>query len=106
MANPTMTFNAKGNILSNFVISGNFFYGSGAIDASTKYEVQVQVEASFGTISGGAGIQVDAFRQFGAGPTNDTIPMTSFVIGGSGSTIRDQSFALPTGKYLVKLTNL
>lgn len=104
---PSMTFNAKGNIINNQGIAFNSVLTTGNIDASNKFEIQFQVEVTFGgSLSTVNGLQVDAYRLFGAGPTVDTIAVTSFVIPGTISTTKDQSFALPTGKYLLKLTNL
>lgn len=104
MAAPTMTFNARGNLRSNQTIatSGTL---STDVDASTKFEVQLQVEVTFGTVAATSGLQVDVFREFGAGPTLDTIAMATFVIPSTASTSKIQSIALPTGKYSVKLTN-
>lgn len=64
------------------------------------------MEVVFGTVAATSGLQVDVFRRFGAGPTDDTIAVTSFTIPSTATTTKDQSFALPTGKYSVKLTNL
>jgi hypothetical protein len=105
MAAPSMTFNAKGNVLSNQTITASGT-NTQAIDASTKFEVQVQVEVTFGTVAATSGLQVDVYRRFGAGPTDDTISVLTFTVPSTASTTKDQSFALPTGKYDIKLTNL
>lgn len=105
MAAPSMTFNAKGNILNAATIAASGT-NTQAIDASTKFEVQVQVEVAFGTVAATSGLQVDVYRRFGAGPTDDSISVLTFTIPSTASTTKDQSFALPTGKYDVKLTNL
>ncbi len=105
MPSPSMTFNAKGNILNGQSI-GASGTNTSAIDASAKFEVQVQVEAVFGTVAATNGCQVDVYRCFGAGPTDDTISVLTFVIPGTASTTKDQSFALPTGKFDLKITNL
>lgn len=105
MAAPSMTFNALGNILSNASI-GASGTSTQHIDGSTKFETQVQVDVHFGTVAATAGLQIDVYRRFGAGPTDDTISILTLVIAAVGSTTENQSFALPTGKYDVKLTNL
>lgn len=105
MASPSMTFNAKGNIVSGATIALSAT-NTQAIDASTKFEVQIQIEVIFGTVAAVSGLQIDVFRRSGAGPTDDTISVLTFVIPSQTSTTKDQSFALPTGKYDVKATNL
>ncbi len=102
---PSMTFNAKGNILnaSSVAASGT---STNAVDASNKFEVQIQIECAFGTVAATNGCQVSVYRRFGAGPTDDTIAALTFVIPGTTSTTKDQSIALPTGKYDVVITNL
>lgn len=105
MATPSMTFNAFGNIVNAGALAASATATS-AVDASAKFEVQIQVQAIFGTVAATSGLQVDVFRRFGAGPTDDTISVTTFTIPSTTSTTKDQSFALPTGKYDVKVTNL
>lgn len=100
-----MTFNAKGNVVNNATLAASASR-TDAVDASAKFEVQVQVEVAFGTVAATSGLQVDVYRRFGAGPTDDTISILTFTIPSTASTTKDQSFALPTGKYDIKLTNL
>jgi hypothetical protein len=100
-----MTFNAKGNIANNQTIA-NSANRTDAVDGSTKFETQVQFEVAFGTVAATSGLQIDVFRRFGAGPTDDTISVLTFVIPSTLSTTKDQSIALPTGKYDIKATNL
>ncbi|HLW67826.1 MAG TPA: hypothetical protein VKS79_21085 [Gemmataceae bacterium] len=105
MASPSMTFNALGNIVSNASVAASGTR-TDAVDGSTKFETQVQVDVTFGTVAATNGFQVQVFRRFGAGPTDDTIAIVNFTIAGVGSTTVIQSFALPTGKYDIKVTNL
>jgi hypothetical protein len=106
MASPAMTFNAQAGALASASL-GAGANTSFSVDASAKFEVQVQVKnTGGGTVAATNGLQVDVFRRFGAGPTDDTIAVTSFVIPTTVSTTKYQSIALPTGKYTIKLTNL
>jgi hypothetical protein len=106
MASPSMTGNALGNIESNQTIStsGSLTF---ALNFSTKFEGQTQIQVTFGTVSATSGLQVSVYRAFGASQgTADTIVITQFTIPGLSSTTSNQSFALPTGWYSVTLTNL
>jgi hypothetical protein len=105
MAAPAMTQNARGNVQSAGTLAAS---GTAtlAVDATAKFEVQIQIEVVFGTVAATAGLQIDVFRRFGLGPTDDTIAVLTFVIPATASTTKIQSFALPTGKYDVKETNL
>lgn len=104
MASPSMTLNALGNIRSNATIlaSGTT---TDTLDFSTKFEGQVQVQVTFGTVAATSGLTINIFRLFGSGPTADTIAVTSFTIPSTASTTKAQSFALPTGKYQIQLVN-
>ena len=106
MASPSMTFGAQAAALASGSIaaSGSTSF---SLDLSTKFEGQIQIKnTGGGSVAGTNGLQVDVYRRFGAGPTDDTIPMLTFVIPTTASTTKYQSFALGTGKYTVKLTNL
>lgn len=105
MPAPSTTFNAKGNIRNAATIAASGTT-TDTLDFSTKFEGQIQIEVVFGTVAATSGVQVDAFRQFGAGPTVDTIATATVTIPSTASTTKDGSIALPTGKYTLKLTNL
>jgi hypothetical protein len=100
-----MTINAKGNIVSGGTLAASGT-STNQLDFSAKFEGQVQVEVAFGTVAATSGVQITVFRRFGAGPTDDTISILTFTIPSTASTTKDQSFALPTGKYDLTLTNL
>lgn len=102
---PAMTFNAKGNLQSNQTITASGTLST-TVDGSAKFETEIAIEVVFGTVAATSGIQVDVFRNFGSGPTTDTISILTFVIPSTASTTKDQSFSLGPGKYSVKLTNL
>jgi hypothetical protein len=106
MASPSMTFGAQAGALSSqsLAASGTVTFD---VDASAKFAVAVQVkDTGGGSVAATNGLKIEVFRLFGAGPTADTIAVTSFAITTVASTASYQSFELPTGKYRVKLTNL
>lgn len=100
-----MTFNAIGNVQAATTIAASATL-TVAVDASAKFEVQLQVTVIFGTVAAVSGLQIDVFRRSGAGPTDDTIAVITFTIPSTAATTKTQSFALPTGKYDIKQTNL
>jgi hypothetical protein len=106
MASPSMTTgNSAGNLLTSTTIAASASTTFN-VDLSAKFEGQVQVGVTFGTVAATAGLQVQVFRRVGSGPAVDTAAVTQFVIAAVASTTSLQSFALPTGRYQVKLTNL
>jgi hypothetical protein len=107
MASPSMTTtNAAGNLLASTSIAASGTNSTTNLDASAAFEAQVQVSVTFGTISSTSGLQIDVYRRIGSGPATDTRPIISLVIPSTASTTTLQSFALPTGRYNIKLTNL
>jgi hypothetical protein len=105
MAAPSMTINAAGNVLASASIAASGTTTAN-VDVSSKFEVQIQVQTTFGTVAATSGIQIDVFRRIGTGPVVDTVPIQTMTITSTASTTKDLSLALPTGKYQVKLTNL
>lgn len=107
MASPSMTTsNAAGNLLASTTIAASGTNSATNLDLSAKFEGQIQLSATFGTVAATAGVQVDVFRRIGSGPAVDTVATTSFVLAATVSTTKLVSFALPTGRYNIKLTNL
>lgn len=107
MASPSMTItNAAGNLLASTTLAASGTNSATNLDASADLEAQVQLAATFGTVAATSGVQVDVFRRIGSGPANDTIPITSLLLPATASTTQRLSFALPTGRYNIKLTNL
>jgi hypothetical protein len=103
---PSMTFNAQAGALASQSLgaSSTVTYN---LDLSAKFEGQVQVKSAGGSaVAATNGCQIDVYRGFGAGPTYDSISIMTLVISNAVNTTKYQSFALPTGKYQVKLTNL
>jgi hypothetical protein len=76
------------------------------LDASARFEAQVQVTGTFGTVAGTNGLQVQVFPAIGSTPAYDTIPAATMVIPGTASTTQTQTLKLPTGLYQLRLTNL
>ena len=106
MAAPVMTQNATGNILASSALALSASTANLDIDATTKFELELQIGVTFGAVAATNGLQVNVYRLFGAGPTADTIQVTQFTIPGTASTTKNQSLALPTGRYRIVLTNL
>jgi hypothetical protein len=106
MAAPvSTTSNAQGNLLASATIAASATRNFN-LDVSAKFEAEVQLGVTFGTVAATAGLQVQAFRRVGSGPQNDTNPALQFTIPAVASTTAYQSFALPTGRWNVVLTNL
>lgn len=106
MAAPTMTQSAVGHLLASTTIAASGTNSTSNLDASGKFEAQVQFSGAFGTVAATAGIQVDCYRRIGTGPAVDTVPVLSFLVTAVASTTVKQSWSLPTGQYNIKLTNL
>lgn len=108
MASPSMTQNTAGNV----VAAGTSIAASGTsaavtVDATTKFEVQLQFDVLTGGAAQAAGTYTaKIYRVFGAGPTIDNVPITQMQISmGATTTHYVASLALPTGKYSVTVTN-
>lgn len=105
MASPSVTQNqvaiASQSLAAAATLTGN-------TNLLTKFEGHFQVLATFGTVAAVNGIQVDVFRDVAdaTGTVIDSISLMSFVIPGTASTTKRQSFVLGNGFYQVKLTNL
>ena len=96
--------NTAGNLLASGTLAGA---GTRAfdVDASGKFEAQIQLAFTFGAIGSPAGVQVDSFRRIGAGPAVDTVAVVSFIVSAVAGVVL-QSLALPTGRWHILLTNL
>ncbi len=103
MAAPTNTSNQTLHTSASLAASGT---ANDNLDIRTKFEARVQYSAAFGTVAATNGLQIDVFRYVDGGTNADTIAVMSFTIPGTTSTTKRQSFALPTGHYNVKITNL
>ncbi len=103
---PAMTFNAQFNVYASTSLAAATAV-SNSVDVSSKFETQFQVkDTGGGTVAATNGCKVQVFRRFGAGPTDDTIPILTFTIVTVVSTANYQSFAVGPGKYTITLTNL
>lgn len=104
MAAPTVTSNQTLHTSASLAGAGT---ASDNLDIRTKFEARVQVKnTGGGTVAATNGLQVDVFRYVDGGTRKDTIAMTTLIIPTTTSTEKEQSFALPTGHYSVKFTNL
>lgn len=105
MANVSMTLNSAGNGLASQSLAASASV-SFNVDVSAAYEGQVQVGATFGTMSATAGLQVQVYTRVGSTPVNDTVAGAGSVTLTAASGAQAQTIRLATGRYSVKLTNL
>jgi hypothetical protein len=107
MASPSMTTsNSAGNLLASTTLAASGTNSTTNLDASAKFEAQVQISCTFGSVAATAGVQINVYRRIGSGPANDTVPMNTILVTAVGSTTAKQSFALQTGRYNITLINL
>lgn len=107
MASPSMTQNAYANLASGISVGASATSAAVTVDASTKFEVQLQFDILTGGAAQAAGTAtIKVYRLFGAGPTSDTIPVTQLQVAlGAINTHYIASLALPTGKYSCTVSN-
>lgn len=107
MASPSVTQNAYGNVANVQSLAANTTTAALVIDATTKFEVQIQIDLLTGaTAQASVSSTVKVYRDFGSGPTQDTVPITQLSIAmGAINTHYIASLALPTGKYAITVTN-
>lgn len=108
MASPASTFNTIGNVVAAATsIAANATTTSVTVDASAKFEVQIQFDLlTGGTAQASVASTVKVYRLFGAGPTSDNVPVTQLSISmGAAATHYIASLALSTGKYGFTVTN-
>lgn len=107
MASPVMTQNALNNLASGVSIGASATSTPVALDATTKFEAQIQFDILTGGTAQAAGFAtVKVYRRFGAGPQSDNIPVTQLQITtGTAATHYIQSIAIPTGNYAFTVTN-
>jgi hypothetical protein len=102
-----MTQNGYGNLANGVSIAANGVSTPVTVDATAKFEVQLQVDVLTGGAAQATGTaSVKVYRLFGAGPTADTVPTTQMQVAlGTAAQHFIASLALPTGKYSVTVTN-
>jgi hypothetical protein len=107
MASPSMTQNGYGNLANGVSIAANGVSVPLSVDATTKFEVQLQFDILTGGTAQAAGTAVvKIYRLFGAGPTADTVPTTQMQVTlGTAAQHFIASLALSTGRYSVTITN-
>lgn len=103
MAAPVNTSNQTLHASASLAASGT---ANDDLDIRTKFEARIQYSCAFGTVAATNGVQIDVARYVDGGTLADTIFMPTIVIPGTTSTTKRQSFALSTGHYNVKITNL
>ena len=106
-ADPSVTYNAQGNILNAATITNGTPNTGNIVDySSSALGGWIAIYCSPGTASATNGIQVQAFPAGDSTPHYDTVPVNNFIIAQTTSTVAQQSFFLPTGKYRLTITNL
>lgn len=111
MASPSMTFGTTLHTSASLGASGT---ATDNLDASTKFEAQLMVKVTAGgTVAATFGVQVDMYEiysgsTYGNSSTGTPVPNFTYVVTGYTSTqvVYSPKFYLPTGKWLVKMTNL
>ena len=108
MPAPTMTFNAAGNVLASQSLAASANVSTSTLDYSAIFEGQVHVKNTpGGAVSATRGVQVDVYRRYGSTPTTGESAFLSMTLPSeTASTAESVDLLIPTGKYLVKLTNL
>jgi hypothetical protein len=107
MASPVTTFNASGNVANAVALALSATSASYTVDASTKFETQLQMDVLTGGAAQAAAVAtLKVYRLFGAGPTSDTVPITQLQLAlGAINTHYIASLSLSTGKYGITVTN-
>ena len=107
MASPSMTQNSYGNLANGVSIGASGVSSPVTVDATTKFEVQLQFDVLTGGSAQATGTAtVKIYRLFGGGPTTDSVPITQLQIAlGTAAMHFLVSLSLPTGKYSVTVTN-
>lgn len=106
MVAPNLTLNSAGNVLASQSLAA----GAGlsvTVDASTKYEVELQISVTGGNnVAATNGVEVSIYRIVGGGSTPDTIPATQITVPTVPNATQIASLWLPTGKWKVRPLNL
>jgi hypothetical protein len=106
---PSITFNAQGNILATSTSIAALATNSAAVvDFSTNSLggwVQIAPTGG-GTVNATNGCLVSIYPAGDSAPHYDTVAIASFTIPITASTQTPQSILLPTGKYSITLKNL
>lgn len=106
MASPTFTGGSAGNGKSSATLAAGATATAFAIDATTAFEVRLQVGGTFGTIGTPSGLQVNIAEKVGSTPVADTaLHPASFTLA-AASGAKAQSVHLPVGRYDVSIANL
>lgn len=107
LTTPTYTGNAAGNIHTSASLAASATANDN-YDGSAVLETQVHVKNTpGGSVAATRGLKVEIFRRYGSSPTlGETAFLTYTLPSATASTAESLDFALPTGKYNLKITNL
>jgi hypothetical protein len=108
-ADPSVTFNAAGNILAvSTALAASGVNSGSVVDFSVNSLggwIQI-TDIGGGSVSATSGLQVQVFPAGDSTPHYDSVAIYTFTITTVASTTSRQSILLPTGKYSITLTNL
>lgn len=105
-ADPSVTYNAQGNVLNAVSVANGTPNTGNICDFSTStLGGWISVFCASGTASATNGIQVQIFPAGDSTPHYDTVSLPAATIAQTSSQSAQQSFLVPTGKYSVTLTN-
>ena len=108
-ADPSVTYNTRGNILNAATITNGTPNTGNIVDYSwsaSAGRAGLRSTVLRHGLPATNGIQVQAFSAGDSTPHYDTVPVNNFIIAQTTSTVAQQSFFLPTGKYSLTITNL
>jgi hypothetical protein len=108
-SDPSVTFNAQGNILaiSTSIAASASSTGNIVDFSSSCLGGWIQITATgLSSVSATNGCQVSIFPAGDSTPHYDTIAMWTFTIPITASTVTPESIQVPTGKYSIMLKNL
>lgn len=106
MAAPSVTENSAANADASASLAASASR-TFDVDFRSKFGGEIQIKLTGGgTVAGTNGLKVEWFLNNGTASQVDTKARGSFIIPAVVSQTDYQSFALPTGRWRVKLTNL
>ena len=106
-SDPSVTYNTRGNVLNAATITNGTPNAGNICDFSTNtIGGWITIYCSPGTASAVNGIVVQIYAQGDTGGDYDTVVLAGGTIAQTTSTISQQSWLVPTGKYSVTVSNL
>lgn len=106
-ADPSVTYSAQGSIVSagTALAAATSTTGAAVDCSSSSLGTWMTVTVTYTTVAATAGLTVSIYPAGDTTPHYDTVAMWSSTIPATASTTQQMSWLLPTGKYLVKVTN-